>query len=58
MVTTSTIVEQGGTQHEAINCDTQEDVREDGDTNECEEVLLVNQNAKRSPRFTQNKGKK
>lgn len=53
MATASTIAEQGGTPHEAINCDTQED----GDTNECE-VSPVNPNGKRPPRFNQNKGKK
>jgi hypothetical protein len=55
MATAFTIAEQGGTPHEAINCDTQED----GDTNECE-VSPVSPNDKRlpTPRFNQNKGKK
>jgi hypothetical protein len=58
MATESPNVEQGHTEEDAVNCETQENGGEDGGTNECEEDSPVNANGKRPPRFTQGQGKK
>jgi hypothetical protein len=54
----STNIQQGDTQDDAFNCETQGDCGEDGGTNGSEEASPINANGKILPRFTQDKGKK
>jgi hypothetical protein len=60
MASASTNIEQGDTQDDVFNCETQDDCGEDGGTNgsETQEASPINANGKRVTRFTQDKGKK
>jgi hypothetical protein len=60
MANTSTNIQQGDTQDDVFNCETQENCGKDGGTNgsETQEASFINANGKRVSRFTQAKGKK
>jgi hypothetical protein len=60
MASASTNIEQGDTQDDVFNCETQDDCGEDDVTNgsETQEASPINANGKRVTRFTQDKGKK